>query len=433
MSRRNPFRLRRSQDGSIPLTLGVIVVSSVLVIALLDVANFGMRLSRRGGDSANALQLADAGVNDAIKAVAAAVGPTVTNTVDLGNAGSYTYEATLDAAAQVWHIVATGIDKTGMKRRIKADAAGESLFANAFFIRANANLQAGASIDSFKNGSTAQNMCTRKGSIGSNSPGTMTFGSNGVGSGVRNCTQTVHGGTWPHPVDGCVAFGDDGSQPLPPMGSGKCPSEPATRKESPKFGVPEVNAPGGAATAQPVCNASNPIVGGQRYYWTSVRLGDGCFVDARNGPAVIFTNGSVTVGTTNGNTVNPPPPHAPSNIANNAGLCPATPAGLQDSYNNPASYYCPGWAATLQIYKVNGTPGEVFFENHVKFWGFIVAPSAPIFSQSAGNPQVEMWGSFIANSASTAAQLTLHYDEALALITTGRFTLRNWREEPVNT
>lgn len=424
-------RIRRDQQGSIAITMGVMLVSSVLVVALLDVANYGLRLSRRAGDSANALQLADAGINDAVKQVSTAVGPSVSDTVDLGNAGSYTWTATLDGATQMWHIVATGVDKTGMKRRVKADAAGESLFANAFFVQASANLQSGASIDSFVNGSSAQSMCTRKGTIGTNTPQSMSFGNNGGGSGVSNCTEDIWGITWNHPVDGCIAYGD-GAQSLPAMGQGKCPAEPYTQKQTPAFVPPQIQSPGGSPTTQPTCDATHPIMGGQRYFWTSVTLPNNCFVDAKNGPAVIFTNGPIRVGTSNGDTVNPPPPNAPSNIADNAGLCPATPPGLQDKWNNPSSYYCPSWSSTLQIYKVNGTSGDVYFENHAKFWGLIVAPSATAFSASTGNPQVEMWGSFIANEAASAAQLSLHYDEALSTITTGRYVLKNWREEPVN-
>jgi hypothetical protein len=426
-------RITRDQRGSIPITLGVMVVSSILVVALLEVAHSGLRLSRRAGDSANALQLADAGINDAVKRLPTATGNTVVDTIDLGDAGRYEYTANLDGTAQMWHVTATGIDKTGVKRRIKADAVGESLFGNAFFVQATANMQSGVSIDSFVNGSSLQNMCTRKGTIGTNDPANLVFGNNGGGSGVSNCTEFTYGTTWNHPVDGCIAYGEEGTTPpLPEMGQGKCPSEPNTQRQNPLFNPPAVQDPGGTPTAQPTCNSSTPIVGGQRYYWTSVVLGDGCFVDARNGPAVIFTTGNVTIGSNTNSVVNPPPPHSVSNIANNAGLCPATPSGLEDKWNNPSWYYCPGWASTLQIYRVTGTTGEVFFKNHAKFWGLIVAPSATMFSSSNGNPQVEMWGAFVANDANTAAQLTLHYDEALASITTGRFRLRNWREEPIS-
>lgn len=426
-------RARRSERGSIPITMGVTLVSGILVVAFLDVAHFGLKSSRRAGDSANALQLADAGVNAAVKRVSTAVGPTVTETIDLGNAGSYTYTANLDGATQVWHIVGTGVDKTGQKRRIKADAVGGSLFSNAFFVRANADLQSGVSIDSYVSGSSAANMCTRKGTIGTNNPGTMRFGNNGQGSGVRNCTQTVHGVGWPHPTDGCVGYGPVGT-PMPPTGSGKCPNGPTTYLDTPNpWPVPRVDAPTGlSAVAPPVCDATHPIIGGQRYYWTSVTLKNGCYVDARNGPAVIFTTGNITVGTTNGAVVNAPPPHSPSPVLNSAGLCPATPAGLQDVYNNPASYYCPGWASTLQIYVPTSHTPNVFFENHAKFWGFIVAPDANMFTSHQGTPQVEIWGAFIASSATSAAQLTLHYDEGLGAITTGRYELRNWREEPIN-
>jgi hypothetical protein len=180
------------------------------------------------------------------------------------------------------------------------------------------------------------------------------------------------------------------------------------------------------------CSNTNPIIGGQVYFWHSVDLRDGCYVNAKNGPAVIFTSGDIHIGGgTNKALINPPPPHPYSNVPDNAGQCPSNYANITDQWTNPAYFYCPRWSSNLQIYKVAGGGGNVNFRNHAQFWGIIAAPNAAFFP-GPGNPQVEMWGAFIANSVASGAQLTLHYDEALAMITTGRYTLRNWREEAIS-
>src|SRR6266540_7483193 len=113
------------ERGSVAMALIVIVVATVMVVALLVTTQIGLRSARRAGDSANALQLADAGINDAAKAITAHT-TTFTGTSSLGTAGSFTYTATKDGI--VWHLDATGTDATGAKRRIMADAVDQPIF-----------------------------------------------------------------------------------------------------------------------------------------------------------------------------------------------------------------------------------------------------------------------------------------------------------------
>ena len=47
---------RKTERGSIPITMMVMLVVTTLVIAILATAQSGLKLARRGGDSANALQ-----------------------------------------------------------------------------------------------------------------------------------------------------------------------------------------------------------------------------------------------------------------------------------------------------------------------------------------------------------------------------------------
>ena len=112
----------------------IMLVVTALVVALLATALSGLKLSRRGGDAANALQLADAGVNDALKQLSTTSENTLNNTtVSLGSAGSYTYSGTRDALQNVWHLDSVGVDATGVRRHVKADATTQSLFGIALF------------------------------------------------------------------------------------------------------------------------------------------------------------------------------------------------------------------------------------------------------------------------------------------------------------
>jgi hypothetical protein len=75
----------------------------------------------------------------------------------------------------------------------------------------------------------------------------------------------------------------------------------------------------------------------------------------------------------------------------------------------------------------DGNTNNVSFGNNATFWGVIMGQNAKISSA----PQVEMWGAIRVSGLQSSAQMTLHYDEALGAISTGVYTVRNWREEPV--
>src|SRR5687768_11571106 len=144
---------KRTEEGSVALVMVIMMVATTLTLALLATAESGLRASRRAGDSANALQLADAGLNDAVKAVATSAQPTLdSGEVSLGAAGSYRYTATLDPSASVWHVSSTGVDPSGVKRTVNADAVAESLFGSALFVQSNLSVPAGGTLDSFSDG-----------------------------------------------------------------------------------------------------------------------------------------------------------------------------------------------------------------------------------------------------------------------------------------
>src|SRR5947209_8728629 len=90
-------RGQRTEEGSIALVMVIMMVASVLTLALVTTSEAGLRSSRRAGDSANALQLADAGLNDAVRAVGTSAQTSINSgTVSLGSSGSYSYTAMLD-------------------------------------------------------------------------------------------------------------------------------------------------------------------------------------------------------------------------------------------------------------------------------------------------------------------------------------------------
>src|SRR3954469_23473433 len=112
---------RRDERGSIALVMVIMLVTSTLTLAIVTTSEAGLRSSRRSGDSANALQLADAGLNDAVKAVRASALATIdSGVISLGGAGSYRYTAQRDSLASVWHLTSTGTDPRGVTRKVAA-------------------------------------------------------------------------------------------------------------------------------------------------------------------------------------------------------------------------------------------------------------------------------------------------------------------------
>jgi Tfp pilus assembly protein PilX len=402
-------RASERERGSIAIVMMVMLVCTGLVVGVLQVTYTGLRVSRRSGDSANALQVADAGINDAARRIPTAQTSTFDDTVSLGSAGSYTFTATFEVGTNVWHLDSTGTDPTGVKRRVKADARSDSLFSAGLLTNALLALRAGSTVDSYTNGA---NTCTGHGIIGTNDSTNLSF----QGSAGQNCSGN-------YAADGCIAYGD-GTQPLPPIGTAECPPAPKTVKTSPKFPMTPIPAAAYSDltlnTSPTTCDTTHPIAGGYRYYQSSVTMRDGCWISPLGTRAVIFTPGNVTVGDTNGlgGDVNRPP-------ANRADLCGSV------STSSTARDYCPGWPANLQIFMVGGG-GAMAFNNHGKFWGVIYGPQSAVLNAGSGSPHVDIWGSIIANSSSSNAQFSMHYDESLSdLATNGLYDIFNWREEPV--
>jgi Tfp pilus assembly protein PilX len=396
--------MRAGEQGSIVMVLLVMMVATMLIVAVLATTEIGLRSSRRAGDSANALQLADAGINDAAKAITAHT-TSFTGTSSVGTAGSYSYTATKDGI--IWHLDATGTDTTGIKRRILADAVDQPIFSNAFFAQAGATIKGTA--DSYTSPTNTCATSPASGVIGSN--GTITFTG---GTGARNCRGASG---WAYPVDGCTFYGQT---TIPPdangnnaIGAGACPPAPATTTTTQKFFPPPVTVPSGLTSEGAfTCPTDGTIPSGTHLY-TSITLSGGCQV-AGTGPAVLYATGPVTLGTDSGNcksVINAPP-----------GLC---------GGSFPSTWYQTGWPAKLQL-NVAGN-GSVSFANHAIFWGVIDAPNSLVTASGGGTPQVDVFGSVVAASATSAAQFAFHFDlSLLQQLTTGQYRVINWREEPIS-
>lgn len=431
----------RGEDGSIAVTAMVSFIAVALTAAMLTTVFRDIRVSRRAGDSANALQVADAGINDAVKGLRDAVavsggcpwapaGTLAFSRTSTLAGGTFTYCAFPDEDAvgrPVWHIDATATDATGVKRRLRADAVSDPLYPNAINVMASGSFSSGFSVDSFKD---EVNRCTGKGRVGTNSPNSFTFGNKGNNS-SENCQNTPNG-TFPYPPDGCVAYSRDGTATIPAsaIGPGQCPPS-ATTTASPEFFPEAVGRPDTwdlpTPTTQGVnltCNTPT-LQAGKTYYYGSVTLAENCGFPSTGPwptlatPTKIYTNSLTLAGGSGSSTLNPinlPP--------DNATVCGPTHGAAGSN-----KLYCPGWAGGLQIY-VNG--GQVTFSgNHSTFWGVIKAPNSVVTWSGGGGSQWEIWGSMVARSVTGAVQARWHYDESLGQLTSGRFFPTNWREEPL--
>lgn len=462
---------RRGDDGNMVILLSVIFVAGALIVMLLDVVHGGLRSSRRAGDSANSLQVADAGVNDAVTSVGdqpsgLPVGTSFTRSGGIGD-GTYTYTATLDQyqitathTAPIWHIDARGRDGQGVERRVRADAVPESVFSQAIFVKGAGVFGTGLAVDSYVSGTSLANTCNGLGTVGSNNANQLTFGGPGNpnNNSHNNCPWKPSGGSWP--VDACIAYyaPEDltaGSYPPYTGQTGHCPTirtapgtYPGTWKTAPLFDAGTVTGPGGTPAAALDCDDATTLVAGQIYYVTSLELDDGCRVSGGDptrpivadlsapqpGAVRIFVTGSVEIGSGANDMINEPP-HSHPSVTGPCGATGALTNGIAwgNAQNAMApSWFCPGWPRTLQIYKIGGNGNVRFNGNGMKVWTTIAAPEAPAAFSA---PQMHVWGALIASSSSGASQQSpqwgWHYDESLDAVLTGRYRLANWRECPI--
>ena len=462
----------RNEEGSIAIFVVVVLVSTGLVLTTATTVEFGLRSSRRGGDSANALQVADAGVNDALTAIQDAGSASFTRTGVVGT-GSYSYTATQDPANEAsWLVDVYGTDQTGVQRHVRARVTGQPLFASPMYIQTSYSATAGAVLDSFTSGSSligpsgnyTDGGCTDKGYMFFNPNANVTFQSGsggGGGTSVNNCNKQRFGNSWDFSLDGCIQYGGVYNLPSSVIGSGKCPDPnhptyPGRTKaidqdftvdvEAPSKST-DVDFPTQSPCANPdgcapvigtsfTCDAGNMFTAGKTYYYSSVTLKDGCGVNPSSIPATadptwakdnaveVYAE-SITLATGTKGKINAPP------VSSVTGLCGSSTStwSYQDTNNNPASYYCSGWVMSLALNVLKGGAQTISISgNGGSFWGTFRAPTASVELKS---PNMEFWGAMIAGNLTVKNQFSWHYDDALSAQTTGKYSIANWREEPL--
>lgn len=460
---------RRDDRGSMAVLMIVVLVSTGLVMITAATVETGLTTSRRGGDAANALQVADAGVNDAITSIAGATTTPFTRTGTVGD-GSYSYTATQDVSnPATWLIDVTGVDKSGVKRHVRATASGQPLFASPMYVNKSFSTSSGAILDSYTSGRSlagpsgnyTDGGCTDHGILFFSPTASVNFsGGGGGGTSINNCNKMRFGGTWTFSMDGCVQYGGVLSLPSSAYGSARCPSPTdsnypgRTKAVSETYDPAPVQAPvrkadvqspsqSSCATTTPcsgssfTCNSStgtNSLKAGWTYYYDSVTLQNNCGIDLSTIPTTadpawvaahpvsIYTSAlNVTTGTHG--EVNPPP------YSSRSSLCGSTTSTwtYQDINNNPATDYCAGWVRSLSL-NVIGTGTANLSGNNGKFWGTFNAPGASVTMNA---PQIELWGAIIAGNLTVSTQFSWHYDDSLSQQVNGKYTVGNWREEPL--
>jgi hypothetical protein len=419
---------RRGDEGSIAVFVTVSLVATGLVAAMLVQVQFGLKTSRRAGDSANALQVADAAINEAVQQAGSVAGTAFSRTGTVGD-GSFTYTATQDSLqTNIWHIDAVGTDETGVKRHVKADAYGETQFTSPMYVKNFLGVGAGALLDSYYSGLNTTTGCTKKGVISMADGGKVTFTSGGKGN--ANCTGRLVDTSWTWSMDGCVVYHKTNS--FPPTGQAQCPPAPYTWREQKDFpsetvGWPEegITSPTNGKTGSSfTCSSTSPFKAGGVYSYTTVVLNNGCYIDwgtlAKSDyysyPVTVYGS-TITIGSSTKSVVNAP----------STSTCPTNTAGwaYADATNNPAVYYCPGWSQTLRL-KVPGDGKVIFDGSGTSAWTIISAPESKVTLKA---PQLEMFGAMVASEVDVKSQFSWHYDETLTSVGTGKFSVQNWREE----
>jgi Tfp pilus assembly protein PilX len=438
-------RIARDEHGSIAIFMTIMLIATGMIAAMLVQVEFGMRTSRRAGDSANALQVADAGVNEAVQnAPTIACPPTppcsFTHSATVGS-GSYTYTATQDQTLNnVWHVDAVGTDATGVKRHVKADAYGQAQFSSPMYVQNLLTVGAGALLDSYYSGLSNTTGCSRKGIISMADGSKVSFTSGGKGN--ANCTGRVIDTTWTYSMDGCNVYSTNPNVVLPPTGQANCPPAPYTQRINQDYPIQALTMPTKPAGTTVVwspadgslgttfsCSPTNPLQAGAIYKYQTVTLLDGCYINwgtltpsqYYSNPVTVWAN-DIEFGATSG--------HATNSVINapSASTCPVSTGGwgYVDIQNNPNSWYCTGWAQTLKIYVPGNSTTVNYNGTGTAVWAIINGPGATV---NLNAPQLQMFGALVAANVNVKSQFSWHFDETLQSVTTGKYTLQNWREE----
>lgn len=428
----------------------VVLVTTSLVFAMILMVDQGLRASRRAGDSANALQVADAGINAAVQLIPTVPQSSTSVGPEVGTLGGGTYRFSASKVSdQVWNVSSVGRDKAGLERRVVAQAVGEPLFARPLYIRASATFKSGMTLDSYSGPETAATRCTRLGILTVNQPETLDFG----GNTGPNCQAAAYGSTWSYSIDGCEFPGDESdlAKPLPSkndsalkpkqdvIASSKCPPAPDSRRTAPRItplpvAEPTLIKPGytkvGNTSTPLTCDATRPLKWGTVYLASTLTMLSGCKLDISTGsptrsqllafPVLVYAYSidiGVDSGTASDNVINAP----------QASFCNGIDYSNPNASKFPVSGYCAQWVSLLRLNAI-GSTGTVTFRNKARFfWGVLNVPEGQI---NVTSEQLEVWGAGVGSTMATGSGFIWHYDDSLGrTVGSGRFLVANWREE----
>lgn len=385
-------RLRREESGSMLLTMLAIITIGAMITATFSMVRQSQQTTRRDRAWVDSIQIADAGVQQALTYLSTTEVPAATTTITasaLGldtttENGSFDWTATRNGFS--WQVVANGTVQD-VTRRVEAVVERPARFFLAAFGDRFVTLNGGNIVDSY-NSSTC----------GALSP-CPTTGNGAVGS---NGQITLRGST---DVDGVFLYGPgaacDGNECTADDTEGGGASAPIVMQDVWDVAYAESleadACPNGATDNLFRSSTSGPLVGGNTYCF------DGMVFD---------TDSEVLSG--------------------------ATP-------ENPVTVYIfhDGLVGDLQFQEVNipasGAPepgsliinvlgGDVELRNHAKYAFAVLAPLSEC-RKNGSNAQTEIFGSMICGSMANVGGWSFHFDDALLESGIGLFDITAWREE----
>jgi hypothetical protein len=378
----------RSETGSIPLVLLAAIVLGGLIIALYTDVSTGQRLASADRDFNQAVQVADAGLQEAFTVLAGldpadrpAVGDPYTGATT-GTLGRGDYEWTaVRVGTNLWQVRSVGV-LDDASRTLEASMGPLYLFGLAAFGDILIELRGANGADSYPAGGL--------GSVGSNNQ--ITLRGNATVDWVMRYNDATYNGGGIIRTGGGIETGPE--QVLPDLGS-------------------EAYADGGDCYGVEVAGDITellPLEYGETYCVAQARFPAGEHLlegDSSLGAARIF-------------------------------IAPSGNLELLGQGNNPCTgatcvNYSAGQttpdATMLQIYLAGGG-GEVLANNHTNIAAGIYAP---LSNCSGPNAQGDIYGSIICRTLDSKGGWQFHYDERFNAVAVDYFAITGLREEPGDT
>jgi hypothetical protein len=389
----------RDERGSLPMTMLVAIIMGGVVTALYGYIATGQRTARHDRDFNQAIQVADAGMQNAFTELALsdpdddtlpAIGSTIVRTGTLDH-GDWEWTATRISRTR-WQVRSEGT-AAGSVRVVEANIGPRQLFGLAAFADLKLELRGGNKADSYNDVTWG----TGNGAVGSNNQ--IVLNGNATVDWVMRYANATYN------EKGIVVNGVETNEDpayLPPLGA-------------------EAYAEGGVCHGQDAIAYTGqfPLVRGKTYCFTNADFpaGDHKLVgDSPNDP------------TTAPEPVDPDGPTriyiAPSGNLRLLGQGNTGCGGAACVNIDPADR--PN-ATALEIYLASG---EVLANNHTKIAAGIYAPSS---NCSGPNAQGELYGSIICRTLDSKGGWQFHYDDRFRDVETEDFAIDGWREEGPNT